>query len=223
MKKVMMIISLAVAALTVQAQSPFSFYAETGIGTSRLYGRHSGSDTQISYKTGVGAEYTLNKTWALQSALEFVSIGGKDNIKYVENTLINAKMNELYLQIPLMAATRLPLGKNYHAAVIFGPYIACGIGGKTSGKIPHDFDGYSRFKIDTFGSVLENNAGNRRLDGGIIVKIAFQYHKFIIGAEAQMGLVKINQQLRQVIDTKEFRNYLPKNFASFFTIGYKFR
>lgn len=85
------------------------------------------------------------------------------------------------------------------------------------------FDGHSRFKIDTFGSVLENNAGNRRLDGGIIVKIAFQYHKFIIGAEAQMGLVKINQQLRQVIDTKEFRNYLPKNFASFFTIGYKFR
>ena len=79
------------------------------------------------------------------------------------------------------------------------------------------------FKIDTFGNVLENNAGNRRLDGGIIVGITFEYRRLIIGAEAQVGLVKINQQLRQVIDTEEFHNYLPRNFASFFTVGYKFR
>lgn len=45
----------------------------------------------------------------------------------------------------------------------------------------------------------------------------------VIGAEAQVGLVKVNQQLRQVIDTEEFHNYLPRNFASFFTVGYKFR
>ena len=81
--------------------------------------------------------------------------------------------------------------------------------------------GFSR--IDTFGNVLENNAGNRRLDGGIIVGITFEYRRLIIGAEAQVGLVKINQQLRQVIDTEEFHNYLPRNFASFFTVGYKFR
>ena len=56
-----------------------------------------------------------------------------------------------------------------------------------------------------------------------IVGIAFEYRRLIIGAEAQVGLVKINQQLRQVIDTEEFHNYLPRNFASFFTVGYKFR
>ena len=57
----------------------------------------------------------------------------------------------------------------------------------------------------------------------IIVGITFEYRRLIIGAEAQVGLVKINQQLRQVIDTEEFHNYLPRNFASFFTVGYKFR
>ena len=191
---------MAVAASTAQAQSPLSFYAEAGIGTSRLYGKHSCCDTRIACKAGIGAKYALNKTWVLQSALEFVSIGGKDDMDYVKN----AKMNELYLQIPVRIAARLPLGKDYHTSLNAGPYIACGVGGKTSGSIPY-------------------NAGNRRLDGGIIVGITFEYRRLIIGAEAQVGLVKINQQLRQVIDTEEFHNYLPRNFASFFTVGYKFR
>lgn len=127
-----------------------------------------------------------------------------------------------------MVAARLPLGENYHASLGLGPYIACGVGGKTSGSIKQDYahsghDGYYRFRTSTFGSVLENKAGNRRLDGGVIIEIAFEYRRFIIGAEAQVGLVKVNQQLRQVIETEEFQGYLPKNFASFFTIGYKFR
>ena len=139
-------------------------------GTSRLYGKHSCCDTRIACKAGIGAKYALNKTWVLQSALEFVSIGGKDDMDYVKN----AKMNELYLQIPVRIAARLPLGKDYHASLNAGPYIACGVGGKTSGSIPyyHDTgssDGNRLFKIDTFGNILENNAGNRRLDGGIIV------------------------------------------------------
>lgn len=224
MKKALMILYMAVATSTAQAQSPLSFYAEAGIGTSRLYGKHSCCDTRIACKAGIGAKYALNKTWVLQSALEFVSIGGKDDMDYVKN----AKMNELYLQIPVRIAARLPLGKDYYASLNAGPYIACGVGGKTSGSIPyyHDAgssDGNRLFKIDTFGNILENNAGNRRLDGGIIVEIAFEYRRLIIGAEAQVGLVKINQQLRQVIDTEEFHNYLPRNFASFFTVGYKFR
>ena len=189
---------MAVAASTAQAQSPLSFYAEAGIGTSRLYGKHSCCDTRIACKAGIGAKYALNKTWVLQSALEFVSIGGKDDMDYVKN----AKMNELYLQIPVRIAARLPLGKDYDTG---------------------SSDGNRLFKIDTFGNILENNAGNRRLDGGIIVGITFEYRRLIIGAEAQVGLVKINQQLRQVIDTEEFHNYLPRNFASFFTVGYKFR
>ena len=133
MKKALMIMCMAVATSAVRAQSPISFYAEAGIGTSRLYGKHSGSDTQIACKAGIGAEYALNKTWALRSALEFVSIGGRDDMDYVRN----AGMNELYLQIPVRVAARLPLGKDYHASLNVGPYIACGVGGKTSGSIPY--------------------------------------------------------------------------------------
>lgn len=60
------------------------------------------SDTQIACKAEIGAEYALNKTWTLRSALEFVSIGGRDDMDYVRN----AGMNELYLQIPVRVAAR---------------------------------------------------------------------------------------------------------------------
>ncbi len=84
-------------------------------------------------------------------------------MQYVEH----AKMHELYLQIPVMVAARLPLGENYHASLGLGPYIACGVGGKTSGSIKQDYahsghDGYYRFRTSTFGSVLENKAGKQK-------------------------------------------------------------
>lgn len=221
MRKIVITLYLAMITLTGIAQNPLSFHAKAGIGTSCFYGKHSSSETRIAYKTGIGAEYVLNPTWVLQSALEFVSIGGKDEIEYVGK----ATMNELYLQLPVMVATRLNLGKDYHASLSFGPYIACGVGGKTSGEVEYGYDShYSeayRFRIDTFGSMAHNNMGNKRFDAGVNIGLSFEYHKFIIGAEAQVGLVKINKQLNQMITSTEHGNYLPKNFASFFTVGYR--
>lgn len=82
MRKIVITLYLAMITLTGIAQNPLSFHAKAGIGTSCFYGKHSSSETRIAYKTGIGAEYVLNPTWVLQSALEFVSIGGKDEIEY---------------------------------------------------------------------------------------------------------------------------------------------
>ena len=194
------------------------------VGQGDIVGRSGYFSLNLSANSVMRGRLDARRTLKSLVADLRISIGGKDDMQYVEH----AKMHELYLQIPVMVAARLPLGENYHASLGLGPYIACGVGGKTSGSIKQDYahsghDGYYRFRTSTFGSVLENKAGNRRLDGGVIIEIAFEYRRFIIGAEAQVGLVKVNQQLRQVIETEEFQGYLPKNFASFFTIGYKFR
>ena len=170
-KKIIITVCMAMTVLTGLAQSPLSFHAKAGIGTSHFHGKHSSSDTQIAYKAGVGAEYVLNKTWVLQSALEFVSIGGKDEISHIGK----AKMHELYLQIPLMIAARLHLGRDYHA-----------------------------------------------FDAGIALGLTFEYRRFIIGAETQVGLVKVNEQINQMIGHSEEGGYFPKNFAAFFTLGYRF-
>lgn len=219
MKRMVMTLCLAAVALAGMAQSPLSFHAKAGIGTSYLWGKHSNSETRIAYKMGVGAEYALNRTWVLQSALEFVSIGGKDELVFGK-----ANMSELYLQLPVMMAARLELGKDYHASLSAGPYIACGVGGKTSGTFYRDDDNPNgnRFRLDTFGSMQHLNMGNKRFDAGIVIGLAFEYHKFRIGADVQVGLVRINEQINQLMSYTETGSYLPKNFASFFTVGYSF-
>lgn len=225
MKKIIITVCFAIVTLASMAQCPISFHAKAGIGTSYFYKQNSNSDTKIAYKAGVGAEYALNKTWVVQSALEFVSIGS-----HIENDNIGvAEMNELYLQIPIMMAARLNLGKDYKASLSVGPYFAVGVGGKTSGErynygssSSHDPNNY-RFKLDTFGSMLDTKMGNNRFDAGIAFGITFEYRKFIIGAEAQVGLVTVNEQLNQMINTNGYgEEFLPKNFASFFTVGYRF-
>lgn len=221
MRKIIIIICFAMAALASSAQSPISFHAKAGIGTSNFWGKHSSSETRIAYKAGIGAEYALSRTWVVQSALEFVSIGGKDKIKYGK-----ADMNELYLQIPVMMAARLTLNKNYHISLSAGPYVAIGLGGKTSGE-RHDYTGSHhsndyRFKLDTFGSMLDNNMGNQRFDTGIAMGLTFEYHRFVIGAETQVGFVTVNKQLNLMMNPDGYSEYLPRNFAAFFTVGYRF-
>ncbi|WP_296121180.1 porin family protein [uncultured Bacteroides sp.] len=224
MKKIIITICMTMTVLAGMAQSPLSFHAKAGIGTSHFHGKHSSSDTKIAYKASVGAEYTLNKTWVLQSALEFVSIGGKDEMKNIGHI----KMNELYLQIPLMIAARLQLGRDYQASLSVGPYAAIGVAGKTSGEVYDYFSSKpgeqeQRFRIDTFGSMVDGKMGNNRFDAGIAIGLTLEYRKFIIGAETQVGMVKVNEQINQVISHSEGeKGYFPKNFAAFFTLGYRF-
>lgn len=81
----------------------------------------------------------------------------------------------------------------------------------------------SRFKAETFGKMIDGKIGNNRFDAGIVVNIALEYKRFEFGAEAQVGLVTVNRQMNRLPELSGARKYLPKNFASFFTLGYRFR
>jgi len=221
MKKIIAALCMALIASSSPAQSLLSFHAKAGIGTSRFHGKHVHSETKIAYKAGIGMEYTLDKTWVVQSALEFVSIGGQDEIGHIHD----ARMNELYLQVPVTLAARLHLGKDYHASLAVGPYAAIGVGGKTSGIVysPISSQPASRFRVETFGKMIDGKMGNSRFDTGIAASVALEYRRFVFGAEAQVGLVTVNKQLDRMAGITEEKKYLPKNMASFFTLGYRFR
>lgn len=71
--------------------------------------------------------------------------------------------------------------------------------------------------------MIDGKIGNNRFDAGIVVNIALEYKRFEFGAEAQVGLVTVNKQINLLPEMSGARKYLPKNFASFFTLGYRFR
>ena len=222
MKRPILTICLSIIALGALAQSPISIRAKAGIGTSNLWGDNASSDTRIAYKTGIEVEYNLTKVWLLQSSLNFVSKGGKDNIDGVGK----ANMNELYIELPIMLAARLNLGKNYYASLGVGPYIAYGVGGKTYGE-SNDYSSSSypsnayHFRLDTFGSMQKGNMGNKRFDAGLSFGLSLEYHRFVVGAEAQVGFIQVNDEISKMIDASLYSKYSPKNLALFFTAGYK--
>lgn len=228
MKQTILAIFFAIIASGATAQSsPISFQVKAGVGTSNFYGENAESDTRIAYKVGVGMNYELSRTWVFQPSLNFVSIGAREDVEYVGN----ANMNELYIQLPVMMAAHLNLGKNHSASLSAGPYIAYGVGGKTSGEIQEQYDysssihhgrGGYRFRLDTFGNLIDNNMGNKRFDAGFMFSLNFEYNRFIFGAELQLGMIKVNDQLDNLVQNSGIEKFSPKNLASFFTVGYRF-
>ena len=227
MKQTILTVFFSIIALGATAQSPISFQVKAGVGTSNFWGENVESNTRIAYKAGVGMNYELSRTWVFQPSLNFVSIGAREDIEYVGK----ADMNELYIQLPVMMAARLHLGKDYSASLSAGPYNAYGVGGKTSGEMQEQYDysssvhhggsGY-RFRLDTFGNMIDDNMGNKRFDAGLMFALNFEYHKFIFGAELQLGMIKVNDQLDNLLQNSGIEKFSPKNLASFFTVGYRF-
>ena len=209
----------------VRAQSPVSFHAKAGAGISSFWGKNTDGKVKFAYKVGVGMDYAFNKVWSLQPSLNFVSKGYKEE----ETGIGKASMNELYLELPIMVAARLDLTKNSGLVLSAGPYVAYGVGGKTSvvveKKIP-TMVGYEtvedKYKLDTFGHINDGKMGNRRFDAGIGLGITYENRNIILGLESQLGLVNVNDKLKEVAELTGLDDFAAKNISAFVTVGYKF-
>lgn len=96
-------------------------------------------------------------------------VGAREEVEYVGKV----NMNELYIQLPIMMAARLNLGK-ITCFPKCRPVYCLGVGGKTSGEM-EEYDYSSeynpnrsyRFRIDTFGNRIDDKMGNKRFDAGL--------------------------------------------------------
>ncbi|WP_102406172.1 porin family protein [Parabacteroides bouchesdurhonensis] len=226
MKKIALTLSFILFVFVANAQSPVSFQAKAGVGVSSLWGKNADSNAKFAYKLGVSMEYTFNNTWALQTALNFASKGGEDK----EDQIGTVTMNELYLELPILAAARFNIGTNTKLIINAGPYIACGVGGKTKldlieKNIPTS-TGYitigGKFDVDTFGKISDGNLGCNRFDAGACLGIGIEYQKFVFALDNQLGLVNIGGDLGDIAKYLGDESFSPKNISSVLTIGYKF-
>ena len=106
----------------------------------------------------------------------------------------------MYLELPVMAAARFNVADNTNLVVNAGPYLACGIAGKSKMDM-----GNVEYKEDTFG-----DDALKRFDAGLGVGVALEFGKIIAGLEGQFGLV----------DVQKVGN--PKNMNFSIVVGYKF-
>ncbi|WP_455663772.1 porin family protein [Phocaeicola sp.] len=204
MKKLAFFVVFALVALVASAQTQINWSVKAGLGFSGFMGDGSdGTNAKFGYKVGVGADVPIDGTWSFQTGLNLVSKG----VKYDSNG-VDVTVNQMYFELPLMAAVHLGTANNFDVVLNAGPYLAYGIGGKTKAK-------YSGIELsyDTFGTTSvdgETIEGFRRFDAGLGLGVAFDFTRWVIGLDTQLGLVKLEE------------GDAPKNISFFVTAGFKF-
>lgn len=191
----------------------FTWGIRAGLNVSSLNNKYTGpveegesaSDYEYDFKSKVGfnagimIDYAFSKHFSLESGLYFTQLGGKDKSseeEYTETTTIN----QYYLQLPVLATYNLPFGKKSKWSVQAGPYVSCGIGGKTKYEFSGDGEDFSA-KINSFGNKgpeiddetmeMKGDSGLKRFDVGLAFATGVTLNRCYVGVKYNLGLSNI--------------------------------
>lgn len=192
MKKLFSLVSVALFAITASAQ--ITWNAKGGVGLATCYGDAEGIKSHFVGKIGAGIEKPFAKNWSVMPSLEIAWKGAEEKIKDID---IDATLDMFYLQVPVVAAYRINMNDSWNITLKAGPYFAYGISG--------DYKQKGCESVDIFDS---KKADAKRFDAGLDVGVDFEYHRFVFGAEYELGLIEWAEGL--------------KNAAAYVTVGYKF-
>lgn len=205
MRKCVLAVLLALVSTVTFAQ--VSWNVKGGLNLSSYMGKNSdNSEIKLGGRVGLGMEYAINEMVSLQPSLYYTTKG----VKYSESAsafglTANAdlKCTQMYLEVPIDLQFRFKLADDMNLIMAAGPYIACGVGGKT--KLSGDIAGYKGKKDwDTFG-----DDGLRRFDAGANLELGMEFDPVIVGVSSQLGFCNVVESG-------------PKNMNIGFFVGYKF-
>ena len=204
MKKIKLSLVIALLGMVslVGAQNA-SFSIKGGLNMSNFYGDElSDKNMKTGFHIGVGADFEFAPNMAIQSGLLFTSKGAKYTTDLV-STELNANAN--FLQLPLHFAYKIDVMPGTRVVLHAGPYVAYGIGGKTSaGNIEVD-----TFKDDAFLDVLN---GLKPFDAGIGLGVGAEFGSILLDLGWDMGLTNISR----------INNADVKTQNAYLSVGYKF-
>lgn len=171
------------------------------------YRKADGIDERAGFTAGIGMEYIFSDYWAVQPSLMVTS---KES--YYEDAELKAKMNPIYLELPLLAAFKIPLNEDIRFVINAGPYLAVGVGGK--GKVTY-FDreeGSQNYKLFS-----GDQAAMKRFDIGFQGGIGFELNHFLLNISVQHGFLNPAK--------KDSEPYLGPDthypMGGLFTVGYR--
>lgn len=214
MKKLIMMIACVLSVMVVTAQNKVTWGMEVGVGLSGWMGKHAdGSKPLFNPKVGVIIDIPVNGLVSFQTGLNWVSKGASYKMlnEFIPNNNLVTKVraNQNYFQMPLLAAVHLGATPKFDLVITGGPYIACGVSGKSETEI----DALT-VSWDTFDDLYLNGQyiadGFKRFDAGIQLGVGMDFSSLTVGMDTDLSFCKVAP------------GSSPYNFALFFTVGYKF-
>lgn len=231
MKNLIFVGVLLFASLNLLGQtSPLQFGLKIGYNLSNATVNDATSvDSKSGYHIGGTLEYALSEKFLIQSGLLFSTKGSKiyqlNKSGYIPSPIDDTHtFNESYITVPIYAAYKLSVTRDFKIILGIGPYFGYGIGGTTKQKLNSGAwsSGVTEVKWETFGNgVFDENRDwlhgttLKRLDMGLGGNIDFKYHKIIVGIGYEKGLRNITKQ-------EDYPRLSYKNNALQFSIGYRF-
>lgn len=208
MKRLFLLAVCMLSMLAVSAQMRPALTFEVGIGMSGWMGdKPSGTNALFNPRVGISADIPLNEWFSFQPGLSWVSKGAKADIP-LQGIKSNVQINQNYFQVPLMAAFHMRATDNFDFVFTAGPYIACGVNGKTEVETDDITTSWKTFK-DANVERVQVWEGLRRFDAGIGIGAALDFPHWVVGVDADFGLCKLYENG-------------PRNFDLFFSAGFKF-
>ena len=195
------VLTVLFALFCTMSFAQLSFNVKAGLNLSSYIGDNSDhSKFKPGVRLGVGMEYQFTDIISLQPSLFFSQKGAKysEGYKGIVDADADVKINQLYLELPLMVGARIHTASNFDLLFKGGPYLAYGVGGKTK------IDGVSE-KADTFG-----DDGLKRFDAGLGLGVAFEFGNIVVGVETDTSFTKVASGVS------------AHNLSALATIGYKF-
>lgn len=174
----------------VEKQKYVTFQIRGGMNLSNVsawkneYGFKSGK-VRFGYNFGGIADITLGNDVYLQTGLSFTTKGAKVNRLSTTMGNMEAKMEAMYIQLPIYFTYKFNFPNNTHFGFAMGPYVAYGVAGKTT--------------LTTLDGTPESNKGNtfagdrlwNRPDVGLGIELQAELSRFVFIIGSDTGFTRI--------------------------------
>ena len=214
----------------------------SGIGIAGLVGGVSNIDSRSGWTVGGGADIALshNGVWRLQPMLQYAQKGWTFDGYFGDEMIMPAHYATRlsYIELPVMAAARLRIGKEAFITFRLGPYLSCGLNAKTKMVIremeyDHTFGNHFSEACDFWDCAYDGENRHvsypqfRRWDFGVAQGIDLTVNHVIIGLNSSFGLTPLadvgfmGNPVGNILNSLLFGPH-PKNFTMGVSLGWQF-
>lgn len=189
---------------TVALSTKAQVYIQAGLNLANITkttdGQTEKNNILPTFNVGILGRVKLASMFSLESGLLLTGHGSKAETYFTNGNYTKTKFNPIYLQVPLNAVVKIPLQNESNVFFNAGPYVAMGIGGKSTredrylGITSNATSSIQFSNDDPFTSQQDDAAYNKlkRFDFGLNFGGGFQFQHFILKANYGLGLAKIN-------------------------------
>ena len=189
---------------TVALSTKAQVYIQGGLNLANITkttdGQTEKNNILPTFNVGILGRVKLASMFSLESGLLLTGHGSKAETYFTNGNYTKTKFNPIYLQVPLNAVVKIPLQNESNVFFNAGPYVAMGIGGKSTredrylGITSNATSSIQFSNDDPFTSQQDDAAYNKlkRFDFGLNFGGGFQFQHFILKANYGLGLAKIN-------------------------------